>query len=93
MEAIEAEIVAILDKCEKKTAYLSQLSNMLLKKYPNFDIHNYGYSRFSKMLSEFKSVKIGAFNKTVTLVAPPAPLKKTTSAPKIKGSAQKSKKN
>lgn len=97
LDAIEAEIVAILDKCDKKTAYLSQLSNMLLKKYPNFDIHNYGYSRFSKMLSEFKSVKIGAFNKTVTLVAPPAPVtpvkKATTSSPRIKGSAQKAKKN
>ena len=69
---------------------------MLLKKYPNFDIHNYGYSRFSKMLSEFKSVKIGAFNKTVTLIAPPAPVtavKKAASAPKIKGSAQRGKKN
>ena len=96
LEVIETESVAILDKCEKKTAYLSQLSNMLLKKYPNFDIHNYGYSRFSKMLSEFKSVKIGAFNKTVTLVAPPVavvPVKKTSSAPKIKGSAQRGKKN
>ncbi|MBQ8245965.1 MAG: NYN domain-containing protein [Lachnospiraceae bacterium] len=95
LDAIEAEIVAILDKCDKKTAYLSQLSNMLLKKYPNFDIHNYGYSRFSKMLSEFKSVKIGAFNKTVTLIAPPAPVtpvKKASSAPKIKGSNQKGKK-
>ena len=96
LEAIEAEIVAILDKCEKKTAYLSQLSNMLLKKYPNFDVHNYGYSRFSKMMSDFKSVKTGSFNKTVTLVAPPAPVapvKKAASAPKIKGSAQRGKKN
>lgn len=97
LEAIEAEIVAILDNCDKKTAYLSQLSNMLLKKYPNFDIHNYGYSRFSKMLSEFKSVKIGAFNKTVTLIAPPAPItavkKATTPSPRIKRSAQNNKKN
>lgn len=97
LEAIEAEIVAILDKCDKKTAYLSQLSNMLLKKFPNFDTHNYGYSRFSKMLSDFNSVKIGAFNKTVTLTAPPKeipPVKKvSSSSPRIKsGSKRETKK-
>lgn len=99
LEAIETEVIAILDDCDKKTMYLSQLNNLLCKKYPSFDIHNYGYSRFSKMLSDFKSVRIGAFNKTVTLVATPEEVKVakqaaiTKPAPKIKNSTHKTKKN
>lgn len=93
LDSIEAEVIAILDKCDKKTMYLSQLNQMICKKYPSFNIHNYGYSRFSKMLSDFNSVKIGAFNKTVTLTAPPqevAPAKKASApSPRIKSGTKK----
>lgn len=94
LDAIEAEVIAILDKCDKKTMYLSQLNQVLCKKYPSFNIHNYGYSRFSKLLSDFESVKIGAFNKTVTLTAPSketaVPAKKTAaSSPRIKSGTKK----
>lgn len=93
LDSIEAEVIAILDKSEKKTMYLSQLNQMICKKYPSFNIHNYGYSRFSKMLSEFKSVKIGAFNKTVTLITPVPEVKTTKKAapasPRIKSGTKK----
>ena len=88
LETIESEVIAILDKSDKKTLYLSQLNQALLKKFPSFNIHNYGYSRFSKLLSDFNSVKIGAFNKTVTLTAPP-PQPKAPETPKKKSSSSR----
>ncbi len=68
LESIETEVISILEQSDKNTMYLSQLNQILLKKFPTFNVHNYGYSRFSKLLSDFDCLKIGAFNKTVTLI-------------------------
>ncbi|MBR4965823.1 MAG: NYN domain-containing protein [Lachnospiraceae bacterium] len=78
LELIEHEIINILKEEPKNTINLGKLNQMLTKTYPDFNIHNYGYSRFSKLLSEFKAVKVGALARSVTLdlkALPPEPVK------------------
>lgn len=67
LEAIELEVISILKAEPKNTINLGRLNQMINKTYPDFNVHNYGYSRFSKMLSDFKSMKVGALARSVTL--------------------------
>lgn len=78
LELIEHEIINILKEEPKNTLNLGRLNQLLTARYPDFNIHNYGYSRFSKLLSEFKPLKVGALARSVTLdvkALPPEPEK------------------
>lgn len=68
LDAIENEVINILLKTEGHTMNTGQLNQNLCKIYPTFDVQNYGYNRFSKMLTEFKSVKVTSLGRVVTLV-------------------------
>ncbi len=70
LDAIENEVINILLKAEGHTMNTGQLNQNLCKIYPTFDVQNYGYNRFSKMLTEFKSVKVTSLGRVVTLVDP-----------------------
>lgn len=67
-EAIENEIIQILSEADKNTMNTGQLNQKLLSIYPTFNVHNYGYSRFNKMLSEFDSVKLTSLGRVVSLM-------------------------
>ncbi len=68
LEAIENEVIDILLKAEGHTMNTGQLNQNLCKIYPTFNVQNYGYNRFSKMLTEFHSVKVTSLGRVVTLI-------------------------
>ena len=95
IDAIENEVINILLKAENHTMNTGTLNQSLCKIYPTFNVANYGYNRFSKMLTEFKSVKVTSLGRVVTLVdASKAMAKKPekkTEGKKKTGSEQNSK--
>ncbi|MCR4649318.1 MAG: NYN domain-containing protein [Lachnospiraceae bacterium] len=73
--AVENDIINILSECDKNSCYTGQLSQKLLALHPSFNYENYGYTRFSKLLSDLKSVKVTSLGRVVTLNADYAPKK------------------
>ena len=67
LKAIENEVIHILYQAENHSMYTGTLSQELNKIYPSFNVQNYGYNRFGKMLSEFKTVKVTSLGRVVTL--------------------------
>lgn len=65
--AIENDIIKILMECEKNSCNTGQLNQKLLQIHPSFNIENYGYTRFSRLLSDLHSVKITSLGRMVTL--------------------------
>ena len=57
-EHIEAEIVQVLKKHHGKVENLSVIYNYLKKKYPQFDVKDYGFSRVSSFLRSLNSLKV-----------------------------------
>ncbi len=51
---IEKDITAIISENENKgkDTYLGEIGNRLIKKYPDFDVRNYGYASLNKFLEE-----------------------------------------
>lgn len=64
---IENDIIKILTECDKNSCNIGQLNQKLIAIHPSFNIENYGYTRFSKLLGEIESVKITGLGRTVTL--------------------------
>lgn len=77
LDAIENEVIHILLDVEGHSMNTGQLNQNLCKIYPTFDVQNYGYNRFSKMLTEFKSVKVTSLGRVVTLLDPGKANRKT----------------
>ena len=46
---------------------VGELNQKLCKKYPDFNVANYGYAKLSRMLGDFKECKITNFGKIITL--------------------------
>lgn len=67
LAAIENDIIEILNECDKKSCNTGQLNQKLLVLHPTFSFENYGYTRFSKLLSDLPSVKVTSLGRTVTL--------------------------
>ena len=65
--AIENDIIGILKECEKNSCNTGQLNQKLLQLHPSFNIENFGYTRFSKLLSDLPSVKVTSLGRVVTL--------------------------
>ena len=64
---IEDDIIKILKDCEKNSCNIGQLNQKLTALHPSFNIENYGYTRFSKLLGDMESVKITGLGRMVTL--------------------------
>lgn len=69
LAAIENDIIEILNECDKKSCNTGQLNQKLLALHPTFSFENYGYTRFSKLLSDLPSVKVTSLGRSVTLIA------------------------
>jgi len=63
---IEKDIIDIIIQNENndKATGLSEVGNRLIKKYPDFDVRNYGYSLLSKFLEEMPDLELKKENKT-----------------------------
>ena len=47
---------------EEKGISIGELGNLLLKRYPDFDVRNYGYTKLSKFLSAFDGLSLSRHN-------------------------------
>lgn len=71
IKAIEKAITEILDENEdagKPMTNIGEVGSRLLKKYPDFDVRNYGYSKFSTFCEGLKAVKIHRTNNIISLI-------------------------
>ncbi len=67
LKAIENDIIKLLKECEKNSCNTGQLNQKLIALHPSFSFENYGYTRFSKFLSDLPSVKVTSLGRVVTL--------------------------
>ncbi len=67
LEDIHKEVLTILKHTEKQSMNVGELNQKLCKKFPDFNISNYGYAKLSKMLGDFKECKLSNFGKIITL--------------------------
>lgn len=67
LEDIHKEVLNILKHCDHNTMNVGELNQKLCKKYPDFNVANYGYAKLSRMLGDFKECKITNFGKIITL--------------------------
>ena len=67
LKAIENDIITLLKDCEKNSCYTGTLNQKLIALHPTFSYENYGYTRFSKLLSDMPSVKVTSLGRIVTL--------------------------
>ena len=67
LKAIENDIISLLNECEKNSCNTGQLNQKLIALHPTFSFENYGYNRFSKLLSDLDSVKVTSLGRVVTL--------------------------
>lgn len=67
LDDIHKEVLSILKQCEKHTMNVGELNQKLCRRFPDFNISNYGYAKLSKMLGDFKECKISNFGKIISL--------------------------
>lgn len=67
LEDIHKEVLSILNQSEKHSMNVGELNQKLCRKFPDFNISNYGYAKLSKMLGDFKECKLTNFGKMITL--------------------------
>ncbi len=77
LESIETTAISILEATPKKSLNIGELNRRLLKEYPDFNIQNYGYTRLTKMLQEFKGLRVGALNSVSLATKTKEPVTKT----------------
>lgn len=58
MEQIETAIRAIVKESGKKRINMGELNQKLCARIPEFNVSNYGYTKFSKFLQEFPSIHV-----------------------------------
>ncbi len=70
IDQIERAIIEILDENEddgKPLTNIGEVGSRLLKKYPDFDVRNYGYSKFSTFCEHLKGIKLYRKNNILSL--------------------------
>ena len=67
LEDIRKEVLAILNQTKNHSMNVGELNQKLCKKFPDFNISNYGYAKLSKMLGDFKECKLSNFGKIISL--------------------------
>ena len=65
-EDIDIFIQKVLEGYDKKTCSLNSLIRELSKKYPDFSVNQYGYSRFSSFIRSYQHFKVE--NNSITLI-------------------------
>ena len=88
---IRSTIIKILNESDNQSMTLAEIGNRIAKRYPDFDVRNYGYTKLSKFLKEFdflviKTDRSGGNIMWVEMPPAPAP------APLIKRKRYKKKK-
>lgn len=71
IEVIEQAILDILDENEdagKPMTNIGEVGSRLFKKYPDFDVRNYGYTKFSMFCQNLKNVKVQRNNNNISLI-------------------------
>ena len=58
MEHIESVIRAIIKETGKKRINMGELNQKLRVRIPEFNVNNYGYTKFSKFLQEFPAIRV-----------------------------------
>ena len=73
MKEIEKAIVSILDEKEsvdgKTKTDIGEVGSRLVKLYPDFDVRNYGYTKFSTFCEGLKSIKLYKTDKSILISA------------------------
>lgn len=65
LEQIKEEVSRILSETEKNEISLGELGSILHKQFPDFDVRNFGYTKFSVMIAEeFPQTKLDSKNNT-----------------------------
>jgi uncharacterized LabA/DUF88 family protein len=67
MEDIEKEVIKIILSSGKHKINTGELKQKLTKNHPDFNVRNFGYSQFSKMLQEMKELKVTNMGKEVSI--------------------------
>ena len=67
LEDIRKEVLSILKQTKSHSMNVGELNQKLCKKFPDFNISNYGYAKLSKMLGDFKECKLSNFGKIISL--------------------------
>ncbi|MBD7911909.1 MULTISPECIES: NYN domain-containing protein [Clostridium] len=73
LKTIENTVIKIIKENGEKGINMGELNQKLVENYPNFNVRNYGYSKFSKLINELNEVTIKSKGrngcaKTVTLL-------------------------
>ena len=91
---IEQDIIDIIIEGENKdtAAGLADIGNRLVKKYPDFDVRNYGYSRLSKFLEEVPELEVRKENSVYSVVLRDSERNSEEIIEYMKGLVKKSKK-
>ena len=66
LDEVKQELIKILTKTDKPNMNIGELNQKICKKYPDFNISNFGYAKFSKMLQDFPEFKVTNFGKIVS---------------------------
>lgn len=73
MKEIEEAILSILDEKEsadgKTKIDMGEVGSRLVKMYPDFDVRNYGYTKFSTFCEGLKSIKLYKTDKSILISA------------------------
>ncbi|MBP5528428.1 MAG: NYN domain-containing protein [Lachnospiraceae bacterium] len=89
LKAIENDIINLLNDCDKNSCNTGQLNQKLIALHPAFSFENYGYNRFSKLLSDLDSVKVTSLGRVVTLNPEFVKAPKTAAKPKKAATVKK----
>lgn len=58
IDAIEKTIVEIIKESNNEIINMGELNKKLKEKYPDFEVRNFGYSKFSRFINDLSNVKI-----------------------------------
>lgn len=67
LEDVKKEVIDILSQAQHHSMNIGELNQKICKKYPDFNVSNFGYAKLSRLLGDFKECKISNFGKTISL--------------------------
>ncbi len=68
VDTILGTIIELIESSPNKSVGLGRLSQVLHEKYANFNIKNYGYSKFSNLVKSFSNLKINKLDNSVSIL-------------------------
>lgn len=67
VNTILSSIISLIEESPNKSIGLGKLSQVLHEEFNNFNIKNYGYSKFSNFIKSFSQLKINKLDNSVSL--------------------------